>query len=102
MRIYDRNLTGTSAGEAARAQETLKTGSGSSARSGSTQADGSGDRFELSSAAGLLSRTLSAFGSDRAGHVAALTKQYQAGNYQPDSLATSQGIVSETLSAGIQ
>jgi len=38
--------------------------------------------------------------SDRANKVQQLTMQYQSGNYQPNSLATSQGMVAEALSGG--
>jgi hypothetical protein len=45
---------------------------------------------------------MSAYGSDRESRVASLTAQYRNGSYQPNSLATSQGMVSEALAAGIK
>jgi hypothetical protein len=43
---------------------------------------------------------MAAYGSGREGQVAALAAQYNAGNYQPDSLATSRKMVSEALAGG--
>jgi hypothetical protein len=61
---------------------------------------GSGDRVELSSGLASVSRALSSYHSDRAGKVRELTMQFQSGNYQPNSLATSQGMVADALSGG--
>jgi hypothetical protein len=49
-----------------------------------------------------LSQTLSSFHQDRANRVQALAAQYQSGNYRPDSAATSRGMVSEALAAGMK
>jgi hypothetical protein len=43
---------------------------------------------------------MSADGSDRESRVAALSAQYSSGSYQPNSLATSQGMVAEALASG--
>jgi flagellar biosynthesis anti-sigma factor FlgM len=100
MRIYDQNLTGAAAAESGRSAEAQKadreagtplTGSGSG---------GSGDRVELSSALASVSRALTSYQADRAGKVQSLTVQVRSGRYQPDSQATSQGMVSEALRAG--
>jgi hypothetical protein len=99
MRIYDQNLTGTAAAGSGRSQETQKTDRDATttpAGSGS----GSGDRVELSSALGSVSRALSSYQADRANKVQELTVQYQSGLYQPNSQATSQGMVAEALGAG--
>jgi hypothetical protein len=49
-----------------------------------------------------LSRALTTFESSRANRIQTLAAEYQKGNYKPDSLATSRGIVSDALSAGLQ
>jgi len=102
MRIYDVNLTGTSAAESGRAQEAQRSGSTGGARTGGTGANGTGDRVEFSSTLGSLAQAMSADGSARESRVQALAAQYQSGNYQPDSVATSKGMVSEALSMGGQ
>jgi hypothetical protein len=102
MRIYDVNLTGSSAAESGRAQETQRSDRGGGARTGGAGANGSSDRVEFSSTLGRLSQAMAADGSSRASQVQALAAQYQAGKYQPDSLATSKGMVAEALAPGVQ
>ena len=103
MRIYDTNLTGTSASETGRAQESQKP---SRAGTGKTPAGGgldrSTDRVEFSGTLSRLSRALTTFESSRASRIQTLAAEYQKGNYKADSLATSRGIVSDALSAGLQ
>ena len=99
MKIYDRDLTGASAAESGRAQESQKPDKGNSSRS-SSAAQGSGDRVELSSTLSRVSRAMTSYQSDRAARVQALAAQVQAGSYQPDSLGTSRGMVAEALSGG--
>jgi anti-sigma28 factor (negative regulator of flagellin synthesis) len=104
MRIYDQNLTGTTAAETGQAQKThnpSRAGTDTSpARSG---VDGSSnDRVEFSGTMSRLSRALSTFESTRANRVQALTTEYQSGKYKPDPAATSKGLVDEGLSAGLQ
>jgi len=100
MRVYDVNLTGSSAAEAGRSQEAQRT-----ERAGATRTTGSGsgessDRVEFSGTLGRLSQAMTAYGSQRASHVQALAAVYQSGNYRPDSAATSSGMVSEALATG--
>jgi anti-sigma28 factor (negative regulator of flagellin synthesis) len=102
MRVYDNNLSGTSAAETGRAQEAQKLDRGETAKSGAGKAGGSGDRVEFSSALGSLSRTMSSYGSSRESQVQKLAAQYQSGNYHADSAATSRAMVSEALGAGIK
>jgi hypothetical protein len=52
---------------------------------------------ELSSGLASVTRALSAYGSDRASKVQQLTTQFQSGNYNPSSLAISQGMVAQAL-----
>lgn len=99
MRVDDRNLTGVPASEPGRTQETQRAGRENSYSPGSGTAGGS-DQVELSSTLGSLSRAMAAYGAGRQSRVAALGAQYRAGNYQPDSLATSRGMVSEAVAAG--
>ena len=100
MRIYDRDLTGAAAAESGRSQETQRTDrEATSAPSGA--AGGSGDRVELSSGFASVARAISSLQAGRAGMVQSLTMQFQSGNYQPDSLATSQGIIAEAMSGGV-
>jgi len=97
MRIYDRDLTGTTSAEAGRAQETQKADRETAANS-SQPAAAYGDRVELSSGLASVSRALSAYGSSRAGKVQQLAAQFQSGSYHPDSHAISQGMVAQALS----
>lgn len=95
MRIGHGDLSGTQAAGTGQTQETQKnerTGPSSHHGSGS-----GGDRVELSGAAGQLGRILATHNTDRAARVQALAAQYQSGSYQPDSNATSRGIISEAL-----
>ena len=101
MRVNDRNLQATSAAETGRAQEVQQTDRHETKTTGSGKADGS-DRVELSGTLGRLSRAMSVFESDRGSRVQTLSEQYQSGNYHANSAATSRGIISEALSAGIR
>jgi hypothetical protein len=103
MKIYDRNLTGTSAAETGRPQEAQnlsRAGTDTSPARGGI--DGSNDRVEFSGTMSRLSRALATFESTRANRVQALAVEYQSGKYKPDPAATSKGVVSEALSAGLQ
>jgi anti-sigma28 factor (negative regulator of flagellin synthesis) len=97
MKVYDVNLTGPSASESGRAQETQKADRGSNSQAATNS---SSDRVELSGTMARISRAISSYGADRAGKVQALARQYQSGNYQPDSVKTSQGMVAEALGSG--
>jgi hypothetical protein len=101
MRIYDTNLTGTSAAETGRSQETQKIDRGSQGAASKT-GGASSDHVELSGGLGRLSQTLSSFHQDRASRVQSLAALYQSGNYRPDSMATSRAMVSEALSASLK
>jgi hypothetical protein len=99
MKIYDRDLTGTAAAESGRSQETQKSGRGATTPPAAA-VGGSGDRVELSSALASVSRALASYQSDRGAKVQSLAVQFQAGAYQPNSLATSRGMVAEAVGAG--
>ena len=101
MKINDLNLTGATAAEAGRAQEAQRAERGDSARSPAGQGTGWGDRVELSDALGQLSKAIGADASRRTAMVDRLAADYQAGRYVPDSVATSRGMVSEALGAGL-
>lgn len=97
MRVYDVNLTSTSAAESGRAQEAQKADRAASGRLGGAGTAGNGDRVEFSSTLGRLSQALATDGSDRASRVHALAAQYQNGQYRTDSLATSRSMIAEAL-----
>ncbi len=103
MKIYDQNLTGTSAAGTGQAQKTQNLSRAatdtSPARGG---VDGSNDRVEFSGTMSRLSRALGTFETTRASRVKALAVEYQSGKYKADPAATSKGLVSEALSAGLQ
>ena len=101
MRVYDTNLTGTSAAETGRSQETQRIDR--SAQGGASRVGGSGsDHVELSGSLGRLSQTLSSFQQDRASRVQSLAAMYQSGKYRPDAMATSRAMVSEAISASLK
>jgi hypothetical protein len=102
MRIYDVNLTGSSAAESGRAQEAQRSDRATGGRTGGAGANGSSDRVEFSSTLGRLSQALSSDGSARASRVQSLAAQYQSGSYRPDSTATSKGMVAEALAMGVE
>jgi hypothetical protein len=100
MKIYDSNLTGTSAAQSGRTHESVKIGRDQSTRStGSRPGEGS-DRVEISSTLGRLSRALDTSSTERASRTQALAAQYSSGKYSAESKATSRAIVSEVLAAG--
>jgi anti-sigma28 factor (negative regulator of flagellin synthesis) len=101
MKIYDRNLNGTSASESGRAQELQKTSGSASGKSPAT-GGASSDSVEFSGALGALSRVLASSDNSRAMRVQSLTAQYQSGSYRPDSMATSQGMIDESLGASLR
>ena len=100
MKVYDSNLTGTSAAESGRTHETVKIGREHGTRSAGSRPDASSDRVELSSTLGRLSRSLDTSGTERASRMEALAAQYNSGKYKADSKATSRAMVSEVLAAG--
>ena len=103
MKIYDKNPIGPSTSQTGRSQEAQQASRTDSSRSASSAgADKSSDHIEFSGTLSRLSRTLGAYGSSRAGRVQELAAQYQAGKYVADPSATSRGMVSELLSAGMQ
>ncbi len=99
MRVYERDLAGSAPSESGRSSDTQKLDRGSGtapALSGGS----SGDRVELSSGLASVSRALASENSDRANKVLQLATQFQDGSYEPSSLAISQGLVAEALTAG--
>lgn len=101
MRIQDGNLTGAGA-ESGRAADVQRLERDSSVRSGGAHTSPTGDRVELSSTLSSLSRSLSAFSSDRSSRVQALASRYQAGDYRVDPMATSRGLIADALAAGLK
>ena len=99
MRIYDRDLTGAASTETGRSQETQKADRDATTTSSQPGSSG-GDSVELSRGLAGVSRALAAYGSERAGKVQQLTTLFQSGGYTPNSIATSQGLVTAALSSG--
>jgi flagellar biosynthesis anti-sigma factor FlgM len=95
MKITSQNSTSASTSGTGSAQEIQKSGSGSPG-AGAKSATG-GDRVELSSTLGSLSRAMESYSSSRDSHVQALAAQYQSGTYKVDSAAISRGMISEAL-----
>ncbi len=100
MRLYDLNLTGGSAAEAGRSQETQRLNGADSSRAAARGADKNSDKVELSSTLGRLSSAIASHESSRAQNVQALAAQYRAGKYRPDAFGTSRGMVAEALAMG--
>jgi anti-sigma28 factor (negative regulator of flagellin synthesis) len=96
MKVTNQDLTGLGATSASRTQETQKSSAGA-AGSSSKSASG-GDSVNFSSGLGSLSRAMSSFDAGSSVRVQALSSQYQAGSYIPDSAATSRGMISDALS----
>jgi anti-sigma28 factor (negative regulator of flagellin synthesis) len=101
MRIHDLNLTGASAAETGQAQKTQNLNRARSDTSPTRAGDRSNDSVVFSGTMSQLSRVLATFDSTRANRVQALAVEYQSGQYKPDPVATSKGLVSEALSAGL-
>jgi anti-sigma28 factor (negative regulator of flagellin synthesis) len=97
MKVYDVNLTGPSASESGRPQEAQKAGESNSRPATETS---SSDRVELSGTMARIARAVSSYSADRSNKVQALAQQYQSGNFRPDSVKTSQGMVAEALGSG--
>ena len=103
MRVDDHSLSGVPTTESGRTQETGRINREDDIRSVSGSESGNtGDQVELSSTLGSLSRAISADDAGRQGKVEALAAQYQSGTYQADAQATSKGLISEALAAGVR
>lgn len=99
MRINDRNAAGPEATPAGHTSETQKAGQ-NAGRTGTTGSPETGDRVELSSTLGRLSQAIATHSAQRSSRVQTLSADYQGGRYQPNSEATSKGMIAEALSAG--
>jgi hypothetical protein len=95
MRIHDQNLTGAAASQTGGAPEIQQTGRGGDSRVHG--AAGDGDRVELSSTLGALSRALELDRSDRSARVQHLAAVYQRGEYRPDLAAAAKSMIAEAL-----
>jgi hypothetical protein len=96
MRIDDRNLNPASASQAGAASEASRSNA-----SGTQIAESAGgDRSEISSLAGRVSQSLAGQSAARAQHLAKVAKEYAAGRYSMDSLATSRALIGTTLGNG--
>ncbi len=98
MRIYDRDITGSAAAEAGRAQEAQKAGRGPARVT--PMRDPSADRVEFSSTLEQLGRATAAEGEVRAQKVERLAALYASGSYRVDAAQVSRAMVAEAVSAG--
>ena|ERR1051325_2130906 len=96
MRVYDQNSTGATVGGAERAKETQRTGGGPEA---SAHTGNRGDRVELSTGMGSLSRALASDEAGRATRLQELAAQYQAGSYHPDAAETGRAMLADAYGA---
>ena len=99
MKIYDQNISGTSASQTGRAQEAQNAGRAGAGKAGGGKVDPAGDQVEFSGTLSRLSRTLGTFDASRAERIQALAAQFQTGSYRPDPTGTSRGMITEALSA---
>jgi hypothetical protein len=69
----------------------------STRKPGETKAGQGSDQVQLSGLSGQLLQTLGAGSADLALRLEKLAAHYRSGRYQPDSLATSRGIIAEAM-----
>lgn len=101
MKIYDHNLSGTSAAETGRAKESQTAGRAGTSTSSTTAGGGvPADSVEFSGGLSQLSRAISSVDQARANRIQALTAEYQNGTYKVDAMATSKSMIAEAMSAG--
>jgi hypothetical protein len=96
MRIEDRNLNPASAPKSGAASETSRS-NGSGAQISESPG---GDRSEISSLAGRVSQALAGQSAARAQHLAKVAKEYNAGRYPLNSMATSRALIGMTVGNG--
>ncbi len=96
MKVDNSKLTGAAAGGAPPAGAVGRQDGLRSTAPGRTAA---GDRVELSGRAARIGALLGAESNARAGRVAALAREVQAGRYRPGAFETSRALVAETLAA---
>jgi anti-sigma28 factor (negative regulator of flagellin synthesis) len=101
MKINDNHIGGACAGDTQRIQDIQNTDLPGTGGTGAATAR-EGDRVELSGTLGRLSQALTSFQSGRSARIDSLAVEYQRGTYQVDSPAISRGLVSESLSVGLQ
>jgi flagellar biosynthesis anti-sigma factor FlgM len=100
MKIQDTYVGGGAPAETGRAQDTQRVERERASQTAAARQPAGGDRVELSTLAGRVSRAMETSAADRGGRVEALRAAYQAGTYRPDALATSRGMVADALAAG--
>lgn len=97
MRVDDRNLNGAAGLQTVRTADTQAAERAGSTSGSQISESKGGDRVEISSTAGLVSQALGTGATDRAQRIQQLTADYRSGNYQPNSLATSQAIIQDAI-----
>jgi len=98
MKVYDVNLTAPRRANPGGHKKLRRRIGGSSSSAAASPT--SSDRVELSGTLARIARAVSSYSADRSDKVAALTEQFQSGNFHPDSVQTSQGMIADALSAG--
>jgi len=97
MRVDDRNLNGVSGLQTGRTPDTNAPERAGSTSGSQVAESHSGDRVEISGTAGLVAQALGANSAARAQRIQQLSANYRSGNYQPNSLSTSRGIIQDAL-----
>jgi flagellar biosynthesis anti-sigma factor FlgM len=95
MKINDYNAVNISTRQSDRLSETQKNDAGSSR--GLQLIKPSGDKIDVGSQANLLSQALSAGSADRANMVDRLRALVQSGQYQVDTRAVSESMISSAV-----
>jgi anti-sigma28 factor (negative regulator of flagellin synthesis) len=95
MKVNQRSLDQTASSQLARSQGTSGTTSGGD-RSGASRRSG-GDQVEVSQFSSQLLALARADSPGRAAYVDQLAAAVSAGQYNPDSLQTSRGIIAEAF-----
>ena len=96
MRIDDRNLNPASAPQSGAVSEASRVNASSAQISESA----GGDRSEISNLVDRVSQSLAGQAAARAQHLAKVAKEYAAGRYSMDSMATSRALIGATLGNG--
>lgn len=89
-------MPGPAAAPTGRTPEAQKTNLG---QPSAAAAEPGGDQVEISSTSGQIAQAIAAFGAQHAGRVEALSADYQAGRYQPDSMATGRAIIADAVAS---
>ena len=96
MRVNDTSLNSTAASQSTKAQE-VQNSTSQAARKAAAGQSAQTDQVEISSFSTKVMQAASADSPERTAKVEKLAAEYKAGRYQPDSAATSRGIVNDAM-----